>query len=183
MNLAIPFVGFVFLASSSHAQERIVETQALRCGALTYIHTSLGKASPTFGAAMEASTRFYASLFNASRYTRLGVESTMNEIHARQDRLLAEYRTSWKSNPEPIVQEVALCNSWRAEFASRIVQLRDTSTPQDLVRLVGTPPKHPSEFQVHKWRPLTNQAFKEWEITGPATMEQRQTLRSPSAVK
>jgi CelD/BcsL family acetyltransferase involved in cellulose biosynthesis len=113
---------------------------------------------------MGATTQFYSSLYSASRFVRLGNDVTAEEIQDRQEQLAAEFRRSWKSNPESVVQEVALCNTWRAQFASRIVTLNEASTPGDLVRVVGTPPKRASIEQVTKWRPLVSQAFETWLV-------------------
>jgi hypothetical protein len=152
----------IFWVSSASAQENRTETQALRCGTVTRIHTSLSQSSPAFGTAMGATTQFYSSLYSASRFVRLGVDVTNEEILDRQGQLAAQYSRSWRTNPEPIVQEVALCNTWRAQFASRIVKLDEASTPGDIVKAVGAPPKRASVEQVTKWRPLVNQAFEAW---------------------
>jgi hypothetical protein len=159
--LSVPF--------SAAAQETRVETQSIRCGALTHVQASLGKESPAFGTAMVTTTMFYNSLFSAGRFTRTGLETTDRLILARRDIVLAELKKSWKSNPESVVQEVALCNTWRAAYAPRIVRLVESSSPEDLVRAVGYPPEQGSTEQVVKWRPLVNQAFGVWDAIGATT--------------
>ena len=169
MYKAVSILGLLLVTSSAAAQETPVETQSIRCGALTYIHAGLGKKSPAFGMAMLTSTRFYSSLFSASRFTRTGLDTTDRLILARRDIVLAELKNSWQSNPESVVQEVALCNTWRATYAPRIVKLTESSSPEELVQTVGYPPEHGSKEQVAKWRPLVIQAFEQWLNIGATT--------------
>lgn len=156
------FAGVLFLGACAHAQELRGETQSVRCGALAFIHTSLSASNPAFGEAMTSSSIFYGSVFSASRAVRLGVGATNGEVGARRELALAEFKKSWALNPDSVVREMALCNTWRAAFAPRVVALKDSISAAELVRAVGDPPEVPTAVEVDKWRSIVPHAFAAW---------------------
>ena len=65
---------------------------------------------------------------------------------------------------------MALCNTWRAEFALRIGAANGAiRSGKQIVEIVGTPPSEPAEGEVEKWRPLVSGAFNAWSAAGSKT--------------
>ena len=139
------------------AQEAPGETQAIRCSALAYIHTNL-TSPPAFNVAMGKSAEFYGGVFAAFQEERTGAGATNGEVSLRRDGVEAELRRSWRSRPAIIVSEMALCNTWRAEFAPRIGAANGAiRSGKQIVEIVGAPPSEPAEGEVEKWRPLVSE--------------------------
>lgn len=72
--------------------------------------------NPAFGEAMTQSSIFYSGLFGASRKNRTGVMATNGDVNFRRELILKELKSTWELNPEMVVREAALCNTWRSQF-------------------------------------------------------------------
>lgn len=155
--------------SCAHAQESRSETQAIRCAALSFIHTSLSTTDPAFGDLMTSSTIIYGTVFAARQGARTGSLATNGEVNARRELMLAEFKKSWKASPELVVSEAALCNSWRDEFSPRLGVLNAHSSETELVRLVGEAPASATADEVNDWRTLVPLAFAAWAELDYAT--------------
>ena len=157
----------LLFTSYAHAQESRSETQAIRCAAVSHIHTSI--ATPAaFNEGMSGITELYGSVFAAFREVRTGKPPTNGELSDRRDLISAEFKSTYAVNPELVVREAALCNTWRAEIAPRI-EAQDPQTLSQFVKVAGVPPLAPEAGQVEKWRPLVAAAFAAWANTGYAT--------------
>lgn len=173
MKTAISLPVIFLLCSASYAQESAGETQSLRCSALAHIHTVI--ATPAaFNESVTNMGIFYSDAYAAFRESRTNASSTNGEIGQRRDTIESELRKTWKSKPEIVVSEMALCNSWRTTFAEKIPAYiagtnSDKATAQGIVQLVGTPPTSPASGQVEKWRPIVAIAFNAWAETGSQT--------------
>lgn len=158
------------LLSSSYAygQESRSETQAIRCAAVSYLHTNI--ATPAaFNEAMGNSAQFYGHVFVAFRQGRTGVVPSNGEVYERRDLTLAEFKKTYEVNPELVVREAALCNTWRAEYAPRIDANQNPQGWNEIVKIAGEPPPKPDPEQVEKWRPFVTAAFVAWAKTGYPT--------------
>lgn len=170
------------LISVAYAQESTGETQSIRCSALAHIHTAI-TTPPEFSQAMANSATFYSGVFVAFREDRTGATSNNGEIGQRRDTVEVELRNTWQSKPDVVVGEMALCNTWRANYAEKLpAYLAETrsgdASAQSLVRLVGVPPTLPASGQVEKWRPIVAMAFSAWAKTGLNTGgEAREALK------
>jgi hypothetical protein len=145
-----------------NAQELRSETQAIRCGAISFIHTSMSASNPAFGEAMTQSGIFYGGFFGVSRKNRTGLTTTNGEVNARRELVLEELKKTWVSNPEVVVRETALCNTWRGQFGPQLAALKDDGNDAELVRIVGEPPVRPSKEEIERWRPIVPVAFAAW---------------------
>lgn len=175
--MKIHLFAVALLANSCvHAQESRGETQAIRCAALSFIHTSLSKSDPEFGTLMTSSTIVYGTVFAARQAARTGSMATNGEVNSRRELVLEEFKKSWKTNPELVVREAALCNAWRAEFAPRLGVLNARSSETELMRLVGEPPTGAAGDEVNDWRVLVPLAFAAWaelDYATPATVRKK----------
>jgi hypothetical protein len=109
----------LLIASSVQAQESRAETQAIRCAAVSYLHTNI-TTPPAFNEAMGNSVQFYQQVFAAFRQVRTGAAPTNGEVSQRRDLVIAEFKGTYPVNPDAVVREAALCNTWRAEYGPKI---------------------------------------------------------------
>jgi hypothetical protein len=180
------FVAAALISSlSAYGQESRGETQASRCGALAFIHTSMTTSNPAFGEAMTEFGQFYGAVFAAHRKVRTGSAVVNKDVSDRRELALQEFKKTWTSNPDAVIREAALCNAWRADFAPRLVARKEAAgTDAELVRLVGEPPARPTAAEVERWRPIVPQAFAAWEeldYATPASVRQNlvESLKRP----
>ena len=169
---------------AANAQELRSETQAVRCAAISFIHTSLSASNPAFGEAMTQSGIFYGGLFGASRKIRTGLTTTNGEVNARRELVLEELKKTWVSNPEVVVRETALCNTWRGQFGPQLTAWKDDGNETELVRIVGEPPVSPSKEEIEKWRPIVPLAFTAWatlDYSTPASVRRKlvESMKAP----
>lgn len=168
MKLRI-FLVSILIATTAHAQESTSETQSIRCSALTHVLTNIDT-PPEFNEAMAQTTRFYSGVFASFREARTGQAPTNGEVSGRRDTVEAELRTTWRSKPEVIVQELALCNSWRAEYAPRLAAVNgEISSAKQLLEVVGSPPTKPRTGEADKWRRIASIGFTAWAAAGSQT--------------
>lgn len=159
----------LFLFSSAFAQESPSETQAIRCGALSHILTIIAT-PPAFNEAMGQSAGFYSGVFGAFIEARTGSGGTNGEISSRRDTVEAELRRTWQAKPDIVVREMAICNTWRAEFAPRIAALNgEIRSSAQVIQVVGVPPIEPRVGEIDKWRPIVTTAFAAWADSGSMT--------------
>jgi hypothetical protein len=155
-------------SSCTYAQESRSETQAIRCAAVSYLHTNI--ATPlAFNEAMGNSAQFYGHVFVAFRQVRTGAVPSNGEVYDRRDLTVAEFKKTYEVNPELVVREAALCNTWRAEYAPRIEADQNPQGWSELVKVAGIPPEAPSPKEVEKWRPFVQSAFVAWAKAGYPT--------------
>lgn len=168
--MKIYLLAATFLASScAYAQESRTETQAIRCAALSLIHTSLTDSNPAFGDAMTRLAMLYGAVYASTQAARTGATLTMGKIEARREVAVEEFKMSWRSSPDVVVREAALCNAWRSEFGPRLAASDKRDDEPEFLRLVGQPPARPSGEEVERWRPLVPLAFSAWAELGYAT--------------
>lgn len=159
----------ILVTTCAHAQESSSETQSIRCSALTRILTIIDS-PPEFNDAMAGSTQFYSGVFASFRKARTRAAITNGEISGRRDTVEIELRKTWQSRPEAVVQELALCNSWRAEFAPRLAALSgEIGSDKQLIEIVGSPPAKPKDGEVDKWRQIAKVGFTAWAASGSQT--------------
>ena len=171
MKLQHLFIAALALCSSSHGQQSSVEAQAIRCAAMSFIHTSLSASDPEFAEAMANFALFYEGVYAAAHMLRTGSRSSPAELADWRERLTTELARSWATNPKTVVREAALCDAWRAEFGPRMAAAEQAASDAALVRLVGQPPQGPSPADTARWRAVVNQAFSAWLEFGLAAPE------------
>lgn len=72
--------------------------------------------------------------------------------------------------PEVVIREMALCNTWRAEYAPRLAAVNgDTRTGNQMAEALGLPPTEPRPGEADKWRPIVTTGFAAWVESGSKT--------------
>ena len=178
------FAAALLASSYTQAQESRSETQAIRCAALSFVHTSMTASNPGFGEAMTQLAQLYGAVFGSSQRVRTGSSLTVGDINARREVVLTELKKSWSSNPEVVVREAALCNAWRADFAPRLAASSDGQSEAEFLRIVGQPPEKPSAEEVERWRRVVPVAFAAWaelDFATPSSTRKKveESLRKP----
>lgn len=162
-------VASLFFALAANAQESPAETQSIRCGALAHILTVIAT-PPAFNETMGHSAMFYSDVFGALKEVRTGAAGTNGETFARRDTIEAELRRTWPVKPEAVIREMALCNTWRAEYAPRLAAVNGgTGTGNDVVEALGLPPTAPRPGEADMWRPIVTTGFAAWVESGSKT--------------
>jgi hypothetical protein len=72
--------------------------------------------------------------------------------------------------PEAVIREMALCNTWRAEYAPRRAAVNGGfRTGNQLEDTLGLPPTAPRPGEADKWRPIVTTGFAAWAESGSKT--------------
>jgi len=162
MTMAITLSGVLAPSARAQAQASLIETQALRCSALTFIHSTLTVPSPQFGEVMTEVASLFAQI-HASHYAmRTKSKLTMADLRRGRDGMVAELNKGWPANKARVIKEAAICNMWRS---SLFATLPDTATDKHIqaaIDGIGNPPKEPVKAETDKWTMLTPMAFDMW---------------------
>ena len=146
-------------AASAHAQETAVETAALRCSAVSLLHSSLTVPSPQFGELMGQIAGLFAEIYSTQVSQRTKAKPAIADIKARRDAVLGELRKGWPANKDKLIHDAATCNAWRGEFFAR---LPEKPTDKQFIAALAqsTPPSAPvSKTELDKWTRLTTEAM------------------------
>jgi hypothetical protein len=102
------------------AQESAVETAALRCSAVSLLHSSLTVPSPQFGEVMTQIAGLFAEIYSTQISQRTKAKLTVADLKARRDAVLSELRKGWPGNKDKVIRDAATCNVWRGEFFAKL---------------------------------------------------------------
>ncbi len=168
----------VLLLSSSlvHGQELRAEVQGVRCSALTFIFTSLASTDPDTAINFYKASNFFNVVYAAGRKVRTKMTITNGEANSRRELVLNELKDSWRSNPDAVVQEAALCQTWGDEFMPKILAGADINSAEDVLYVVGQPPTVASEENVANVRVVAPEAFAAWrshDFVTPTNMRKK----------
>ena len=148
--------------SAAHAQESPIETQSMRCSALTLIHSSLTVPSPEFGQVMGELAGFFAQIHAVQKGIRTKTRVAPNELRAKRDAIVAELSKGWPGNKAAMIREAGICNTWRAEFFAKLPEKSGDKELQAAFVNISAPPATISKAEADKWTTLTPQAFAGW---------------------
>ena len=148
--------------SAAHAQESPIEIQAMRCSALTLIHSSLNVPSPEFGQVMGELVGFFAQIHVVQKSIRTKTRIATNDLRAKRDAMVAELSKGWPGNKAAMIREAGICNTWRAEFFAKLNEKSGEKELQAAFANVSAPPTTITKAETDKWTKLTPQAFAGW---------------------
>jgi hypothetical protein len=148
-----------------------VETQAIRCASLAFVHTSL--MIPGFNESMMNLSQLYSAIYSAQRGQRTSTRVTNGEVSKRREDTLNQLRKTWSGDSDAVIREFALCNEWRAAIGANLPG-GDADIPVNVdaayvTKIVPMPPLSPTPTEMEKWRRITPQAFDAWATAGYAT--------------
>lgn len=168
VNLKVFAVLLVF-SSFVHGQELRAEAQGIRCSALTFVFTSLASRDPDTAINFYKASNFFRGVFAAGRKVRTKMTITNGEADSHRELVLNELKNSWRSNPDVVIQEAALCQTWGDEFMPKIRAGADINSAEDVLYVVGQPPTVASEEQIANLRNVAPAAFAAWRSLDFAT--------------
>ncbi len=144
---------------AAQAQESATETAALRCSAVSLLHSSLTVPSPQFGEVMGQIAGLFAEIYNTQVALRTKSKPAIADIKARRDAVLGELRKGWPGNKDKLVREAALCNAWRGEFFAKLPE-KPTEKQFSTALAQATPPvAAPAKSDIEQWSRMTTEAM------------------------
>ncbi len=161
--------GMPVAAGATAQDDTPVEAAALRCSAISQLHSTLTTPSPQFGAVMGDIAGLFAQIHTTQKNARTKGKLTPAELKGRRDAVLTEFIKGWPGNKATLVREAAACNAWRIAFFSKLPEKPGEKEFQSAMLGLSTPPADVPKADLDKWASLTPQAMGAWTaIKAPA---------------
>ncbi len=157
--LTLPLALTLALPLAARAQDAAIETAALRCSAVSLLHSSLTVPSPQFGEFMGQIAGLFAEIYRAQLRVHSKPSLAPAELKSRRDALLIELRKAWPGNKDKLVREAAICNAWRAEFFARLPEKPSEKEFTAALEKIAPPPANLPKAEIDKWVKLTPEAM------------------------
>jgi hypothetical protein len=142
--------------------ETSVENAALRCSAISLMHSTLATPSLQFGEVMGEIAGLYAQVYAVQQEARTKQKLNNTELRKRRDAVLADITKGWPKNKTTVVRDAAICNVWRIDFFSKLPEKPTEKEFQAALASLGPPPASVSKPEIDKWTGLTPQAVSLW---------------------
>ncbi len=152
----------VAAAGADAKNDTSVESAALRCSAVSLMHSTLTTPSPQFGEVMGEIAGLYAQVYAVQQEARTKQKLNNAELRKRRDAVLTEISKGWPKNKTAVVRDAAICNVWRIEFFSKLSEKPSEKEFQAALASLGPPPASVSKPELDKWNGLTPQAVGLW---------------------
>ena len=148
------------------------ESAALRCSAISLMHSTLTTPSPKFGEVMGEIAGLYAQVYVVQQEARTKSKLSAAETGKRRDAVLAEISKGWPKNRTAVIRDAAICNRWRIELFSKLPEKPSEKEFQAALAALGSPPATVSKPEIDKWNGLTPEAVGMWaKIQMPASQK------------
>lgn len=144
---------------AAQAQDNAVETAALRCSAVSLLHSSLTVPSPQVGEMMVQIAGMFAEIYSTQVALRTKTKPSPADLRARRDAVLSELRKGWPGNKDKLVRDAAVCNTWRNEFFARLPEKPSEKQFNAALAQTTPPASPPSRIEIDKWTRLTTEAM------------------------
>ena len=95
-----------------------VESAALRCSAISLMHSTLATPSPQFGEVMGEIAGLYAQVYAVQQEARTKQKLNNAELRKRRDAVLADISKGWPKNKTTVVRDAAICNAGVSIFSA-----------------------------------------------------------------
>ena len=159
-------------AGADNKTDSSVESAALRCSAISLMHSTLTTPSPQFGEVMGEIAGLYAQVYAVQQEARSKQKLNNTELRKRRDAVLSEISKGWPKNKTTIVRDAAICNAWRIDFFSKLPEKPTEKEFQAALASLGPPPATVAKSEIDKWNGLTPQAVGLWaKIQSQATQK------------
>ncbi len=167
---ALLVMGTLHVAAPATAQDDTpVEVAALRCSAISQLHSTLTVPSPQFGQVMGDIAGLFAQVHTTQKNARTKGKLNANELKGRREAVLSDIIKGWPANKAAIVREAAICNAWRIAFFGKLPEKPSDKEFQSALLNLGAPPADVPKADLDKWAALTPQAMGAWTaIKAPA---------------
>ena len=108
------------IATAATQDDTPVEAAALRCSAISQLHSTLTVPSPQFGSLMGDIAGLFAQLHTTQKNARTKAKLAPAELKGRREAVLSEIIKGWPGNKAAVIQDAATCNAWRIAFFSKL---------------------------------------------------------------
>lgn len=115
------------------------ESAALRCSAVSLMHSPLTTPSPQFGEVMGEIAGLYAQIYVIQQEARTRKKLDTAEVRKRRDTLIAEISKGWPKNKTNVVRDAAICNLWHIEFFTKLPEKPSEKEFQAALAALGPP--------------------------------------------
>ena len=149
-------------ATSVHAQEQSIETAALRCSAMSLVHSPLTVPSPQFGELMTQFAGLFAQIHILHKGQRTKAKVNPNDVLMQRDAIITELNKGWPGVKNDRIREAATCNAWRNTLFAKVPEKPSEKEFQAALLNIGMPPANVSKEELDNWAKLTPQAFAMW---------------------
>lgn len=149
-------------AAESTTASTTIETQSLRCSALNQIHSTLTEPSPQLGEIMGELAGLFAQIHAVQKGRHTKTKINTLELRTRRDELITEMSKGWPTNKTAMIREAAVCDTWRAEFFSKLPEKPSEKDLQTAMTNISAPPANAQKTEIDRWTKLTPQAFEAW---------------------
>ncbi len=151
------------------ADDTPIEAAALRCSAISQLHSTLTVPSPQFGQVMGDIAGLFAQIHTTQKNARTKGKAAVADLKGQREAVLTEIIKGWPGNKSAIVRDAAVCNAWRIGFFSKLPEKPSEKEFQAALLNIGTPPADVPKPDLDKWAALTPQAMGAWTaIKAPA---------------
>ena len=151
----------VAIAADTKA-DTVTESAALRCSAISLMHSTLTAPSPKFGEVMGEIAGLYAQIYIVQHEARTKTKPTAADTGKRRDAVLTEISKGWPKNRTAVIRDAAICNLWRIELFSKLPEKPSEKEFQAALAALGAPPVTAGKPEIDKWSGLTPDAVGMW---------------------
>ncbi len=152
----------IFSAPAASAQDASIEAAALRCSAISIVHSTLTVPTPQFGELMTQFAGLFAQIHILHKGNRTKAKVTPNDVRTQRDEIIAEMNKGWPGVKNDRIREAAVCNAWRINLFSKLPEKPSEKDFHNSMLNIGTPPTNLTPQDLEKWNNLTPQAFAIW---------------------
>ena len=150
------------MIAQAQASNTSIETQSLRCSALNQIHSTLTDPSPQLGEIMGELAGLFAQIHATQKGRSTKTKINTAELRSKRDELITEMSKGWPANKPAMIREAALCDTWRAEFFSKLPERPSEKDLLSAMNNISSPPTAIQKTEIDRWTKLTPQAFEAW---------------------
>lgn len=154
------------LLPAAQAADNRVDTAALRCSAVSMLHSSLTIPSPQFGELMVQIAGLFAEIYSTQRELQGEAKLSVAELKSRRDGLLAELRQGWPANKDKLIREAATCNAWRIAFFVKLPDKPTEKAFRSALARIDPPPAEVAKTEIDDWARLTSEAMGAAAVLG-----------------
>ena len=152
----------VMTTAQAQSNNASIETQSLRCSALNQIHSTLTDPSPQLGEIMGELAGLFAQIHATQKGRSTKTKINTAELRTKRDELITEMSKGWPANKPAMIREAALCDTWRAEFFSKLPERPSEKDLLSAMNNISSPPTAIQKTEIDRWTKLTPQAFEAW---------------------
>ena len=162
LSLILAVSGSIALLPAASGQDSSVETAALRCSAISLVHSPLTAPTPQFGELMAQFAGLFAQVHITQKSERTKTKINPNDFIAQRDAVIAEMGKGWPGVKNDRVREAAICNAWRNSLFTKLPEKPSEKDFQQALMTIGPPPSNVSKEDIATWEKVTPQAFAMW---------------------